>query len=488
MFEIEAEYYEKMRVVRNYLYTILYQASAVLIPLIIVPYVSRVLGPTGIGIVSYTNAIAQYFVLLGNFGLATYGSRCIAQCRDDLEQCSRTFQEIMILKVGLSSLALLCFGVFVASAHSYQGYFAVQSLLIVASALDTTWFFAGKEDFKVTALRNIAVKTAGMILIFVLVRTKGDILTYILILSASEVLGNLSLVPLVRASLVKVGRKSLRIRGHVKLALIFFISFAAVQVYFILNKSLLGWFSGVEACGFFENSDKVVRMCLMAVLSIGTVLMPRISYTYARGEKEKSEEYLRKALQYTLFIVLPMALGLSAIGSEFAPLFFGFQFQMTGNLIELHAVMMIPMGLTCVFGTLYLFPTNQIKQYTLSALWGLIINIVLGIVLVWKMGPFGAVANAILTETAVAIYQMVLVSKQLNIRKLFHGCAKYCVAAAIMYTVIRLAGIVLKATISGILLQVLLGIAIYAIAIVILRPPAWIDLKQRIKMRVSGPS
>ncbi len=100
-----------------------------------------------IGIVAYTNAITMYFVLFANFGLAVYGNRCIAQCRDDLQKCSATFWEIMLLKIGLTSIALFCFWVFVVSfSSSYQGYFAAQSLLIIANAVDTTWF-CGQRKF-----------------------------------------------------------------------------------------------------------------------------------------------------------------------------------------------------------------------------------------------------------------------------------------------------------------------------------------------------
>ncbi len=327
-----------------------------------------------------------------------------------------------------------------------------------------------------------------MILIFLLVRTKEDILIYIVILSASEVLGNLSLLPLVSSSIVKVRRKSLCIRAYMKWALVFFVSFAAVQIYSVLNKSLLGLMCGVEACGFFENSDKIVRLFVSLIISIGTVMMPRSSYTYAQGEIEKAEDYLKTALQYSLLIVLPLALGLSVIGPEFAPIFFGTQYETTGRLLELHALMMLPMGLTCIIGSLYLLPTNQMKQYTFAVLCALAVNVVTGILLIWKIGLFGAVIGAILTEIAAAIYQVIVVSRQFDLRKLLHGSVKYCVAATIMYLILRLTGTVIKATIGGILLQVLLGIAIYVIAIAILRPPAWIDLRQRIKTRISGPS
>ncbi len=226
-------------------------------------------------------------------------------------------------------------------------------------------------------------------------------------------------------------------------------------------------------------------MCLLAVLSIGTVLLPRVSYTYAKGEKEKAEAYLEKALHYSLFIAFPFALGLSAIGAEFAPLFFGSQFQVTGHLIELHAMMILPMGVNGIFGALYLLPTNQMKRYTLSVVCGLFVNVLFGFVLVWRMGVFGAVINAILTEAVVATFQVVSVSKQLDLRRLFRGWLKYGLAAVVMYAAVRLLGTITGATIGGVLLQIAVGIAIYIVLSLFLRPPAVQDLKRLLKTKAS---
>ena len=46
----------------NYLYNLLYQITAILLPLITMPYVSRVLSPQGVGTNSLTNANTQYFM------------------------------------------------------------------------------------------------------------------------------------------------------------------------------------------------------------------------------------------------------------------------------------------------------------------------------------------------------------------------------------------------------------------------------------------
>lgn len=74
---------KKTSVVKNYIYNTSYQLLVLLAPLITTPYVSRVLGATGIGIYSYAQSIATYFTLAGAVGTTIYGQREIAFVRDD---------------------------------------------------------------------------------------------------------------------------------------------------------------------------------------------------------------------------------------------------------------------------------------------------------------------------------------------------------------------------------------------------------------------
>ena len=74
-----------MKILKNYLYNAAYQVIAIIIPLITVPYISRILGSEAVGINSYTNSIMTYFVLFANLGMTVYGNRTIAYYRDSLE-------------------------------------------------------------------------------------------------------------------------------------------------------------------------------------------------------------------------------------------------------------------------------------------------------------------------------------------------------------------------------------------------------------------
>ena len=83
---------------KNYIYNIIYQILNIIIPIISAPYVTRVIGATGLGTYSYSYAIAQYFALFIALGVANYGNRSIAKVRDNKDELNKTFFEIYLIQ------------------------------------------------------------------------------------------------------------------------------------------------------------------------------------------------------------------------------------------------------------------------------------------------------------------------------------------------------------------------------------------------------
>ena len=73
----------------NYFYNILYQVVTVLVPLITVPYTTRVIGDVGLGVNAFSASIVQWFTIFGIMGISKYGIRTIGAIRDDRKLLSR---------------------------------------------------------------------------------------------------------------------------------------------------------------------------------------------------------------------------------------------------------------------------------------------------------------------------------------------------------------------------------------------------------------
>lgn len=460
-----------MKIIKNYLYNVGYQLFVIIIPLVTIPYVSRILGSNGIGINAYTNSIIQYFILFGSIGINLYGNRTIAYSRDNKKNMSQTFWEIIILRLICIVISYLLFLLFLFFTKEYKIYYFYQSFFIIAAGFDISWFFMGIEDFRKTVLRNIFVKIASLIAVFIFVKTESDVGKYILVLSISTLMGNLTLWPYLHRFVSRPDFTKLDLWKHFFPSLTLFIPQIATQVYLVLNKTMLGAMEGVKSAGYYENSDKIVKVILAIITATGTVMLPRVANTYAKGNKEKVYQYLVLSFDFVSSICIPMALGLAAIAPKFSIWFLGSDFAITGKIISILSLVIIFIGWSNVLGTQYLLPTNQTRYYTISVISGASINLIMNIPLIQIFGIYGAVISTVLSELTVTTVQLFFIKRTIKLSKLFTGKWKYFLSAALMFIVVRYTHVMLPSGLLFFTIEAFLGILIYFLLLYLLKAP-----------------
>ena len=151
---------------KNFIYNLIYQILIFIFPLITVPYLSRVLGTSGIGTYSYTYSIVNYFMLITLLGINNYGNRLVAKVRDDKEKLSKTFISIYSIQLISGLIMILLYIVYMFFINSkYQMISWIQMIYIISAILDINWFFYGLEEFKFTIMRSSIVKIISLILL-----------------------------------------------------------------------------------------------------------------------------------------------------------------------------------------------------------------------------------------------------------------------------------------------------------------------------------
>ena len=95
-----------MSLQKNFIYSSILTVSTYLFPLLVYPYVSRVLGLTNIGIVNFIDNLINYFVAVSMMGITTVGVREIAGARNDKFQLSHTFTSLLSL-TGITTIAAM---------------------------------------------------------------------------------------------------------------------------------------------------------------------------------------------------------------------------------------------------------------------------------------------------------------------------------------------------------------------------------------------
>lgn len=473
-----------MKIVKNYFYNMSYQIFLILVPIITIPYVSRAIGVNGVGINAYTNSIMSYFVLIANYGLSLYGNRTIAYYRDDKYQVSKKFWEIFIAKIIMMTISILFFMVYISIFHKYRYFLLLQGIQIIAVGFDISWFFVGIEDFKRTVTRNFLIKITSIVFIFTFVHTKSDLGLYILILVGSTFLGNLTLWTYLQRYLIRVDFNQLKVLPILMSSSSLFFPAITATLFISFNRILLGKLSTFTQAGFFDNSDKIVRVFLALLTALGTVVFPRIANHFKKGEIEKANEYVKVAFSLVSCISLPLVGGIILVADPFSSLFYGHSFDGINKVLTVLSVELIFMGWSSIIGQQYMVAIGKTMELTFSMLISFVICIGISYMLIPEYGAIGAAIVSVFGEAIMLIIQLYVVRNIISVTSLFEEVWKYLLSTVVMVVICLILNRFLleQSDILKLLITSSVGVLIYTLVLMIMKPKALIVLKEKTKL------
>lgn len=470
------------KVIKNYLYNLGYQVLIILLPLVTTPYVSRVLGAKGIGTYGYTNSITQYFILFGCIGLNLYGQREIAYYQNDIQKRSKVFFELLLLRIITVSISIILYYFTFCQNPTYGYIFSIQIIDVVASMFDISWLYQGMEDFKKIVLRNTLVKICGLIIIFMFVKSSADLPIYVLSYSATLLLGNLSMWMYLPKFVKKVSLKYLNIQKHLRPTIVLFLPQIATSIYTMLDKTMIGALTNNTAeVGYYEQSQKIIRMAMTIATSLGTVMLPRVANLFKEGKLDEVKESMYTSFQFISFLTFPLCFGLIGISKGFVPWFFGEGYgKVVYNLMVISPIIII-IGYSNVIGTQFLLPTGRQKEYTLSVCTGTVVNLCCNFLLIPMLLSYGAAIATVIAELSVTLVQVIATHRTFSYKHIFKLVYKYIVAAFLMLVVLLFLSNIMPVGILYTVIQMTAGCFVYFIVLIVLKDSSVYTVLKKIK-------
>src|SRR4051794_7583583 len=167
------------RLVKNTAALLVVQMSTYAAPLLVLPYLSRVLTTDHFGLVAYATAFNWYFITLVEYGFNLTATRQISIHCDNPKKLSQIFSSVMAAKAALTVLGfVIMLGVVLATPKLRPNLvlFCLSYLATLGDLLFPLWLFQGLQKMGNLLWRDLGSRTVALILIFVFVRRDSDYL------------------------------------------------------------------------------------------------------------------------------------------------------------------------------------------------------------------------------------------------------------------------------------------------------------------------
>lgn len=387
-----------------------------LLPIITIPIIVRIIGPSNFGAINYISAIVTYFVLVIGYSFELSAARSIAMNLGDQDKLNRIFSKVLFAKILLFIASTLIFAglVFYTENLKKDLLLSVYTYLIcVASIFDCNYLYTAKQDLKQVALFNLIAKVILNVSFLYFIRQQDDYILQPLLISISQIIvGVGSFYWAIRLYALKIIFPGLKAIGHMlwEDKILFFHSFAHT-VYTTLNIIFLGYFSSEAEVGFYTAGWKLIILIQALLISpLGVVLFPIIGQAFGNS-KADGLAIIQKMIPIIVFSTLAIAFCILIFGNLTVRIFYGDKFLESILIFRILAFMPMMLALNMLFGIQTMVNLKMDKKFFLITLSAALINIVLNLGLIKYLGSPGAAISWFLTEAYCAVAMYVILVK-----------------------------------------------------------------------------
>ena len=425
-----------MKVIKNYLYNLSYQILTIILPIITVPYVTRIFTSEDLGSYGFYYSIVSYFSLFAMLGIGIYGTKQIAAARD----VSSTFWNIYAIQLIASLLALFVYVITLVSIPKMSGMVPIiLGIVLLTKMIDISWLFTGKEDFKKITLRNTMVKVAGVISIFTFIKSSEDLYLYIFLIVIFDFLGQFVMWISAKKFIKRPSFDTKIIKKNLHPIVLLFLPQVAISLYVVLDRTLLGLLGSYSDVGIYEQGQKLTSILLTVVSSLGAVMLPRIANLLSERKEKEAQNMVRFSFILYNLIIFPMIFGLIAINEVFIKIFLGENFQDVKYVLYIIVFNVMFIGWTNILGYQVLVVRNKNKEFMLSTTIPAIVSVAVNIAVIPFFGYIGASITSVVVETLVFAIQWYYSRNIINKNLLFNkDLAKIICSSLVMFGAVML--------------------------------------------------
>ncbi len=390
---------------KNYVFLSIYQGINFLVPLIIIPYVIKIVGIERFGLIAFSYAFVNYFNVLTDYGFNLSATKNISVNRADKEKINKILTTVILSKLMFFFIAFILF-----SALLFIPFFRVNYLLhfaaftlVFAQVLMPVWFFQGLENMKYLAIFNTISKILFVGFIFWLIKKPADYFLVNFLQGLSGIVAALICYAIIfkvfKNQFVSIKIKD--IQHEIKDGWMLFLSSLAVNIYVNSNVFILGIFASPIIVGYYSIAEKVYLALKQFDMVFSQVIFPRVCILAKESAAALKNFYQKIFTPYVLFISL--ACIMVALFAKEISIYF---------LKNANSEVILLIRIFCIVPVINAFNTppfqtllalNEKKKYGVILISGCAFNVITNLILDNLYGDFGAMLSVMFTETFITI-------------------------------------------------------------------------------------
>ena len=394
------------------------QAASLLLPMITLPYVTRVLGVEAWGEVAFVQIVLGYFSLVINWGFSWSATRKVSALRDDIMQLSSVFLATWLAQWFLAllvSMILFLFIIFIPFFKKDSLLYFYGIGLVISGALFPIWFLNGLERMEAVAAIQITVRLLSVPCIFLFINSPDDAPVMIAIGAGTGLLSGIFTILWILNNIpLNWHRPSLlQIWQELKEGGVIFGSTAFISLYTTLTPTILGIIAGPVAVGHYALADRARQAAQAALGPASQALFPRMSHLFAHEPIKAYRLFKRSGVSIAVVSGL-VSIGLWLGADMIIYLLGGKEFESSVIVLKWLSPLPFVIGLSNLFGVQIMIPKGMNREFnTILFIAGILSLIIIKPLIDWKM-EVGAAMNALLIELFVTLLMAIIVWKKLR--------------------------------------------------------------------------
>ncbi len=375
-----------------------------LVPLIVLPYLLRVLGPVPFGAIAFAQSFATYLQILTDFGFNFSATRSVSLCRDQPQDLARIFWTTLAAKAGLLlAAALVLFPVvwYLPVLHRHGTVIGLSCLAVLGSVLLPQWYWQGLERMRTMVIMQVGGKLCMLAAVFALVHAPSDEAKAAAILALPALLaGGACLAAVAFMDPVRWYRPTARdVWDAMTSSWHLFVSGAATSLYVNSNVFLIGLICGDYQVALYSLANKIALAVFGMLTPIAQAAFPRASLLFGRAVPE-GKAFVRRLSRYVAVLAGALSVGLVASAGELVKAFGGPRFVGAVPVLRIMGLLPLALAAATILAQMVMINVGLARQLSRIYLAAGIASLCLLPPLASRFGAVGGAESLLIIESA----------------------------------------------------------------------------------------